>query len=336
MVSHFSVKAKIYKQTTGHFFMETKINDLIFKELIKRGYSLRGNTRVWNIADSKLWYLTPEQAQGYLDLEKSGNYKEMMFNAELNMLKKYMPEISSRVWNGSAINVIDVGCGDGKKAIIPLEVLNKKTKVRYCPIDISSHMITQAIKEIKKLDKGEVVEFKWNISDFDNLENISSLLRDSTYRQNLFIFLGDTISNFEINEVLYEVVEAMSEEQDYLLIGLTLANTPPEKLVKPYKQEALDDFLRLILAQLGLKKEEVEFDVRFENSRVEMFYTIRKEKTLEFSDKKVHFQQGDQILAAVSYRHRIKELEEILKIYFQEYEFYFNNDKTRALILCKK
>ena len=37
-----------------------KINDLIFKELIKRGYSLEGNTRIWNIADSKLWYLTPD------------------------------------------------------------------------------------------------------------------------------------------------------------------------------------------------------------------------------------------------------------------------------------
>jgi len=40
-----------------------KINDLIFKELIKRGYELEGKTRVWDVADSKLWYLTPEQAQ---------------------------------------------------------------------------------------------------------------------------------------------------------------------------------------------------------------------------------------------------------------------------------
>jgi len=37
----------------------SKINDLIFKELLKRGYSLEGNTRIWNLADSKLWYLTP-------------------------------------------------------------------------------------------------------------------------------------------------------------------------------------------------------------------------------------------------------------------------------------
>lgn len=316
--------------------MSQKINDLIFKELIKRGYSLNGNTRIWNIADSKLWYLTPEQAQGYLDLESSGGYKEMMFSAELKMLKKYMPEIATKIWNGSAINIIDVGCGDGKKAVIPIEVLHEKTKVRYCPIDISSHMITQAIEEIKKLDMGEVVESKWNISDFDNLENISSLLRDSTYRQNLFIFLGDTISNFEIHEVLYEVVEAMEENKDYLMIGLTLANTSSNELVKPYKQEALDTFLSLILTQLGFKKEEIDFDVRFENSRVEMFYTIKKDKTLEFSDKNVHFQKGDQILTAISYRHKLEELEKILKIYFEEYKFYFNENKTRALILCKK
>ena len=54
----------------------TQINDLIFKELIKRGYSLEGNTRIWNIADSKLWYLTNEQAQAYLDLENSQEYND--------------------------------------------------------------------------------------------------------------------------------------------------------------------------------------------------------------------------------------------------------------------
>ena len=54
----------------------SSINDLIFKELIKRGYSLEGNTRVWNIADSKLWYLTPDQSQAYLDLETDNSYKK--------------------------------------------------------------------------------------------------------------------------------------------------------------------------------------------------------------------------------------------------------------------
>ena len=58
---------------------KTEINGMIFKELIKRGYSLDGNTRIWNIADSKLWYLKPEQAQAFLDLENSQDYKKILF-----------------------------------------------------------------------------------------------------------------------------------------------------------------------------------------------------------------------------------------------------------------
>ena len=70
-----------------------KINDLIFKELIKRGYSLEGNTRIWNIADSKLWYLTPDQAQSYLDLEDEEKYKEEVTNKELKLIDENIDEI---------------------------------------------------------------------------------------------------------------------------------------------------------------------------------------------------------------------------------------------------
>ncbi|MFH1802560.1 MAG: L-histidine N(alpha)-methyltransferase [archaeon] len=315
---------------------ETRINDLIFKELIKRGYSLRGNTRVWNLADSKLWYLTPEQAQAYLDLEKAKDYSELMFKAELEMLKKYMPEIQNKILHSDAINIIDIGCGDGKKARLPIDVLHKKAKIRYCPIDISSHMVTKALEEVRKLEKGEVVEFRWNISDFDNVENIASLLRDSKYRQNFFIFLGDTISNFEIHEVLYEVVEAMDGDLDYLLIGLSTASKDPNELMKPYDLEANDKFFGLILSQLDFKKDEIEFGVKFEHSRVEAFYTVKKSKTLEFSGRKVHFEEGDQILVGISHRYTREELERIMKIYFEEYTFFLDDKKSRALILCKK
>ena len=316
--------------------MVEKINDLIFKELLKRGYSLRGNTRIWNIADSKLWYLTPEQAKAYLELEKSKDYNKEMFEKEIDMLKKFMPEISSNVVHGSAVNVIDIGCGDGKKAVVPLEVLHDKTKLRYCPIDISSYMVTQAIQKIKKINKGEVVEFKWNISDFDNLENVASLLKDPEYRQNFLLFLGSTISNFEIHEVMYEIVEAMNGAEDYLLMGVALSNTPPSDLVKSYKTEFVDNFLSLILLQLGFEKKDIEFDVRYENSRVELYYLIKKDKLIELEDKKIHFNKGDQILVSISYRYSKEELSKVLEIYFREFKFYLSDDNTWALVLCKK
>jgi len=65
-----------------------EINDLIFKELLKRGYKLEGKTRVWDVADSKLWYLTPKQAQGFLDLSKTEGYKKSIIEKEVSLIKK--------------------------------------------------------------------------------------------------------------------------------------------------------------------------------------------------------------------------------------------------------
>ncbi len=313
-----------------------QVNDLIFKELLKRGYSLEGRTRVWNIADSKLWYLTPEQAQAYLNLEQHKDYGQYMFRIEIEMLEKYMKDIANHVLNGSSVNIIDIGCGDGKKAIPVLNSLNELTKVRYCPIDISSHMVSQAIGKIKKLNKGEVVEFKWNISDFDNLENVSSLLRDEEFRQNFLLFLGNTLGNFEMHEIMYALSEAMASSEDYLLLGLALNNKTPEELIASYKHKMNDDFLGLVLTQIGFNRGELEMGVRYRNSRVELYYTVTCEKKIELGNKFVNFQKGDQIIVGTSARYNEPELRKALKLYFKDLKFYFNKDKTWALILCHK
>jgi len=328
------LEQKEIKRVILSIFME--VNDLIFKELIKRGYSLDGKTRIWNIADSKLWYLAPEQAQAYLNLEQQKEYGSYMFEIEIKLLEKYMSDIANKVLLGSSVNIIDIGCGDGKKAIPVLNVFNDVTKVRYCPIDISSHMVVKAIEKITKLNKGEVVQFKWNISDFDNLENVSSLLRDPEFRQNLFLFLGSTISNFEMHEIMYAIVGAMDSSSDYLLMGVALNNKSPEELVKSYKHKMNDDFLGLVLTQIGFDKKDLEMGVRYKNSRVELYYTILKDKKISLGDRSIFFQKGDQVVVGISTRYKETELKKALKIYFKDIKFYLNNDKTWALILCKK
>lgn len=316
--------------------MSMQVNDLIFKELIKRGYSLEGKTRIWNIADSKLWYLTPEQAQAYLDLEHHKNYSKSMFQIEIDMIKKCMPDIAKRILNGSGVNIIDIGCGDGKKAIPVINFLNEKAEFRYCPIDISSHMVLKAIDKITKLNKGEVVQFKWNISDFDNLENVSSLLRDAQFRQNFFLFLGSTISNFELHEIMYSITEALDGGSDYLLMGVALSNNNPEQIINSYKSSLVDNFMSLVLLQMGFKKDELEIGVRFRNSRVEIYYSLKNDRQITFGDRTLYFMKGDQILIGVSRRYTESELKKALKLYFSDIKFYLNADKSWALILCKK
>ncbi|MEM4259264.1 MAG: L-histidine N(alpha)-methyltransferase [Candidatus Pacearchaeota archaeon] len=312
------------------------INGLIFKELLKRGYSLDGKTRVWNIADSKLWYLTPPQAQAYLDLVSSEEYKKGIGPKELTLLNEHMDEILSNLEAGP-INIVDLGCGNGKKAAMFIEKMKGKFKIKYCPIDISGYMTEQAIETVKKLDAAEVVQVKWNISDFENLENVSPLLRKGEFKHNLFLLLGNTLGNFEIHELLYEIRTGM-KEGDFLLIGNGLNNHKMEEdIVKACKEnKGFDRFLFFILMQIGFDKSEVEYDARFKNSRIEFYYTLKKDKTVEFQGKKIHFSKGDQIVVAMAYHYEKEDFMGYLKMYFGEVELFVSGDGSYALALCKK
>lgn len=311
-----------------------EINDLIFKELIKRGYSLEGNTRVWNIADSKLWYLTPEQAQAFLDLEQSKDYQKEVIEKEINLIKDNIDEIIMAIGK-KPVNMIDLGCGDGKKAVIFISHLKGKLDMRYCPIDISDYMIEKALEKVKKMNVGEVVEFQWNVSDFENLENVSSLLRSGKYKNNFVLLLGNTLGNFEINELLYEIRSSM-KDGDFLLIGNGLNTRRSADILKAYGNKHLDNLLVKTLTQIGFKKDDLEYGARFKNSRVEMFYTIKKDMKISFLGKDVYFNQGDQIIVALSYKYNRDEFMKYLKLYFDDVEFYPSKDSSYALALCKK
>jgi uncharacterized SAM-dependent methyltransferase len=310
------------------------INDLIFKELIKRGYSLEGNTRIWNIADSKLWYLKPEQSQSFLDLEASEDYQKDVIQKEVDLINTNIDELIDKVGKDS-LNIIDLGCGDGKKAMIFTEHLKGKVKIRYCPIDISSYMVEKAIKRVRSADVGEVVEFQWNISDFENIENISILLRQGEFKKNLILLLGNTLGNFEINELLYEIRSSM-KGGDFLLVGNGLDNRNIDEILRSYNNEEVNQFLIHIPLQLGLSKEEVKFGTRFANSRVELYYSLLTDKKINFQGKEVRLNKGDQILVSVSYKYNKDDFISFLNLYFDDVMAKTSPEGSYIIALCKK
>ena len=313
---------------------KTQINDLIFRELLKRGYSLEGNTRVWNLSDSKLWYLTPEQAQSFLDLEQSKDYQKDVIQKEIDLIEKNIDEITRGIKNKS-VNLVDLGCGDGKKAAMFLSHLKDKVKLRYCPIDISSYMVEKAIERMSKTHVKEIVKLQWNISDFENLENITPLLRYADFKENFMLLLGNTLGNFEIHELLFEIRSAM-KDGDFLLIGNGLYNQNAELLVKSYKNSQIDTWLGKILSQIGLEKENLEYNVRYRNSRIEEYYTITRDIEVTFLGRTVRFNKGDQIITAVSYKYTKEDFMSYLKMYFSGVNLFTSKDGSYALALCKK
>ncbi|MCR4285026.1 MAG: L-histidine N(alpha)-methyltransferase [archaeon] len=313
-----------------------EINGLIFRELIKRGYSLDGNTRIWDVSDSKLWYLKPYQAQAYLDLLDSQDYKSGFAPKEEIMINENIQEIVDRVGD-TPLNIIDLGCGDGRKAVKFIEEIGKKTKVRYCPIDISAFMVKKAIENISKLNQGVIVKSQWNISDFENLENVTNLISDKEYPKSLFLLLGNTLSNFEFHDLLYQIRTSM-KSGDSLVIGNGIENeTVEEDMVRfTTTNKYNNEFLVKIPEQLGFNQKDIKLNVRFKNHRVEFYYDIQKDYHIKFGGREVRFQKGDQIVVAVSYHYSKEDFTGFLNIYFDEVITKFSDDGSYGLAFCKK
>lgn len=310
-----------------------KISPLIFKELVRRGYSLEGKTRIWNIADSKLWYLTAEQAQAYLDAVASDDYKSTIGPKESQLMQKYYRDILETI-EGDTLNLIDLGCGNGKKAAFLMSNLRDRKKVRYFPIDISGYMVETAIKEVKHMDHAEIVDVSWNISDFENLQNISRLFNKRAFKNNVFLLLGNTLGNFEIHELLYEVRASMNQG-DYLLIGNGVNNHNIEETFLNACKINFEKLFTYIPLQAGLRKEDVTFDVRFRNSRLEFYFTINRDCDIPFQDKKIQFFKGDQLIAGVTYYYDKEELLGYLKMYFRDVRTWSLDDGSYILALCR-
>jgi uncharacterized SAM-dependent methyltransferase len=310
------------------------VNDLLFKELIKRSYRLEGRTRVWEVSDSKLWYLTPKQAQGFLDLSKTEGYKDSIIKKEVGLIKKHMKDFVKDLESKSC-NIIDLGCGDGKKASLFIDELKNHIKIRYCPIDISSYMVSKAAEEIRNIGVGEVLEFRWNISDFENLSNITPLFRERGFNTHFMMLLGNTLGNFDRKDILHGIKNSMNEE-DVLIIGNGLANSQGMDWVNEYKDEMINKWLIEIPRRLGLDENDVEYDVRYVDSRIEELYVIKKDKVVEHLDRKVEFKKGDRIITAISYKYTKEQLKNILGSFFSRVEIFTDDEGTYAVAVCRK
>ncbi|MEM4182031.1 MAG: L-histidine N(alpha)-methyltransferase [Candidatus Pacearchaeota archaeon] len=308
-----------------------KAREVIMQELIKRGYSLEKGKKVWNVSDSRLWYLTEDQAKEFIKLEKIDEKQRMFVNEEIKLLRKYSKNISNTLAEKN-INVVDLGCGDGKKAFSLIKIISKKHKIRYFPIDINAFMLLEAYKSLSKIKGVTVVRDDNNLIDFLDISKIERFIRNKEFRKNLLLLLGGNLENSDIHEILHEIRRGMKDE-DVLLIGNKLSHPSRKKMVEYYANNKLiASLLVKPLEILGINKKDTFYFARFKQDRVEMLFEIKK----DYEIGKIKFSNGDSVIIAVSYKYTEQKLYEVLTTYFSEVELFVSDKKNFALALCKK
>ena len=264
--------------------MET--NKIILKELIKRGYTEKNGSNMWNIRDSKLWYLNNKQAQAFLDLKSSETYVNGIIIKEVKLIDDNIKEILETI--GDNINIVDIASRDGRKANRILKHLTAKKNIKYYPVDTHKFMTDKAIQKIQNLNVVESSE-AIIVESFLKIENIGDNL---TYPKTVFLLLGNNLGNFEINEMLYEARKIMKDE-DLLIIGNGIDNENDKESLKAYTSKQINDFFIEIPKQLGFSEEDLEFGLKYENSRVQIFYTIKNNFTIKEKKDTIEFKKGE-------------------------------------------
>lgn len=275
-----------------------------------------------------------EGADKFITLEYTNEYA--IGQQELDLIVENDHLIMSKLGHFN-FNVLDMGCGDGNKAATVVTRLASDSIPHYFPIDISARMIDAAIQTMQTVHSNANIE-SFN-EDFEqgNLAKITYYLRRRYQRNNLVLFLGQTIGNlFDYHRVLVNLREAMTED-DYLLVGLAMLSkwTDP---TKAYENELLYDLLFTLPEKIGIKKIHANVKVYFnqEKNQVEWKLEFKKDWTKQLSQDLLHFNKGQKVLLGISRRFTKEEIFEMFaKAGFRMELFLPTKEKDYGLVLCR-
>lgn len=309
------------------------MNELVFKECVRNGYSTQNGSRVWDIASYPLLYSSPELVAGYLNLRSVPRYKDIILNRELTLLQRHSKHLFTQI--KQPFNFIELWCGDGSKAAAFLQSSRASQPFRYIPTHISRRLLDLASTKVRSIRHKHHKETKPFVSSFKDFGKIGGMVRNSKFQRNVVYVHGSTLASFDINEFLYELSNDMFSG-DVLVIGNGIRKGKRFVNLNTYKHPAFNEWLMPLMKGLGFDESEVRYDVRFANGRLEALYHIGVDKTISYGGKRVSFKKDDKVVAAVQYKFYQRELEKFCNMYFSDVRFFKDKDNEFALIFCVK
>jgi uncharacterized SAM-dependent methyltransferase len=312
-----------------------ELKEQLIRELVKNGYSKNSKGRkVWNIANRSLLYIKPEQASSFLKVRSHPRYRKTIIDIEVELLKKNSEKFVKEIINGP-FNLIDMGCGDGTKTKEFIKALGGNGDLRFVPVNSNKGLVELAMKNIQEMKLKNVKDFHPYVSDLNSLHEITGIVRSGEYQKNVILLLGSILASFEIHDYLFNLSRAMFQG-DRLIIGNGIRSGERLSNLETYKHPLFKEWLGHTVKELGFRDDEIDYDARFTDGRVEAVYSVKRGKKVSHADLEVEFSEGDEIIAAALYKYYDHELEKVCKRYFGEVQLVKDSENEYALILCVK
>jgi len=237
---------------------------------------------------------------------------------EKEILKTYKGKIS-KILSSQSIQFIELGAGDGSKAMILIEqLLQDDLQFTYIPIDISSGAIENIIASLQKKHLENKFPVIGVIADyFEGIEKFAG----NKSKRNFVLFQGATFSNrdlTEANSFLRQLSNSLNTG-DYVMIGFDLLKHPkihyrayndPQGIFEKFNLHLLDRINRTLGANFIIDNFVQEGAYNWRTRSVESYiYSTKKQSVfIKSLDREFFFYHGEGMQTEQSYKYTVQEI----------------------------
>ena len=234
---------------------------------------------------------------------------------EGGIFEQHRVDIASRLPRGAQL--VDLGCGDGAKALRWLEPL---ACARYLGVDIAEPWLRDTLK--RGQERFGQIRFDGVVTDFTRGFDITAMLDESLPK--IFFYPGSSIGNFDRPDAirLLAGIRRHMGPDDRLLIGadmqkdravLTAAYDDALGVTAAFNRNAL----RVVGRELNIQIDSAAFAHRAvfneAHSRIEMHLVAQRPITLQLPGGPREFAVGDHIVTEHSYKYSPASFEQLLR-----------------------
>jgi len=261
--------------------------------------------------------------------------KEYGGESELEIVIDNQRRISQALGN-SSFNLLDLGCGDGKKAAFLISYLSQYIE-GYFPLDLSLRMLDIGVNNMELAHPNLPLETFQDDFEQGNVANVTYYLERRYQRDTLILFIGNTIGNIsDAHRVLINISESMTDG-DVLLVGLAYYNPRNIPVIAYNVLEAIE-VMWTVPEKIGIKRSDTKIYWTYNKAKrqLECQLEFLKDWSQSFGNNFLRFPKGQRIRLAISRRFTKEDIFELFaNAGFRIELLLTDKDKNNALILCR-
>ena len=240
----------------------------------------------------------------------------------------------ANILEGRKLNLLDLGCGDGKKAAFFISHIDKGVSV-YFPLDISTRMLEIATNNMDLVHPNLPHETFQEDFEQGNVANVTYYLQRRYQNNTLIFFVGNTIGNIsDAHRVLVNLRESMTDE-DFLIVGLAYYNAKNIPLAS-YNDPNIIELLWTVPEKIGIKRGDAKIYWTYNQTKRQLEGQLEflKDWSQSFGANLLKFPKGQRVRLAISRRFTKDDIFELFADAGFRIELLLH-DKDNALVLVR-